>query len=90
MPKAAKMAYRPVGLISGMAGGLLAGMLFKRVWKRISDEDETPNPLSSDYGWRELLLASAIQGMLYALIKAVIDRAGAKGFERVTGEWPGT
>ncbi|TNC42280.1 DUF4235 domain-containing protein [Mumia zhuanghuii] len=90
MPKAAKVAYRPVGLISGMAGGLLAGMLFKRVWKRFSDEDEPPSPLSSDYGWRELLLASAIQGMLYALIKAAIDRAGAKGFERVTGEWPGT
>ena len=89
MPKAAKLAYRPVGLASGMAGGLIAGMIFRKVWKRFSDEEETPNPLASSYGWRELLLAAAIEGMIYAVVKAVIDRAGAKGFERVTGAWPG-
>ena len=91
MPNAAKLAYRPIGLISGMAGGLVAGMIFKQVWKRISDEDETPDPLAeSSYGWREILLASAIQGMIYAVVKASIDRAGARGFQRVTGAWPGS
>ncbi|KAA1422937.1 DUF4235 domain-containing protein [Mumia zhuanghuii] len=90
MAKAAKLAYRPVGLISGMLGGLAAGMVFKQVWKKISDEDEKPDPLAGSYGWREILLAAAIQGMIYAVVKATIDRAGAKGFQRITGEWPGS
>lgn len=34
-------------------------------------------------------LAAAIQGMLYATIKALADRGGARAFERVVGEWPG-
>ncbi|MGH1561694.1 DUF4235 domain-containing protein [Mumia sp. DW29H23] len=91
MPKAAKLAYRPIGLLTGIAGGLIAGALFKQVWKRFSDEDEAPNPLAADsYSWREILVASAIQGVIYSVVKASIDRAGAKGFQRVTGEWPGS
>ena len=30
-----KLLYKPVDLIAGMAGGLLAGLIFKRVWKLI-------------------------------------------------------
>ncbi|WP_370617869.1 DUF4235 domain-containing protein [Mumia sp. Pv 4-285] len=91
MPKAAKLAYRPIGLLTGIAGGLIAGAIFKQVWKKVSDEDEAPNPLAADsYSWREILIASAIQGVIYSVVKAAIDRGGAKGFQRVTGEWPGS
>jgi hypothetical protein len=36
-----------------------------------------------------MLMAAALQGAIYALVKATIDRAGAQAFERLTGEWPG-
>lgn len=87
--KAAKLAYRPVGLVSSLAGGLLAGAIFKQVWKRVREADDAPRALESEYGWREVLIAAAVEGAIYAVVKAAIDRGGAKAFERWTGEWPG-
>ena len=46
-------------------------------------------PLASDYRLRKILLASVIQGAIYSLVKTLIDRGGARAFERWTGEWPG-
>ncbi len=86
--KAAKIAYRPVGLVTGMLGGLVAGAIFKRVWGAARDQDP-PDPMQSEFGWREMLTAAAIQGVIYAVVKAAIDRGGARAFERWTGEWPG-
>ncbi|GAA3708593.1 DUF4235 domain-containing protein [Zhihengliuella alba] len=86
----AKILYRPFGLISGIVSGALAGVVFKQVWKRVSDgKDEAPTALQSEYGLREILLAVTIQGAIFALVKALVDRGGARTFERLTGEWPG-
>ncbi|TQS42199.1 DUF4235 domain-containing protein [Cryptosporangium phraense] len=87
--KASALAYRPVGLASGMVGGLVAGAIFKQVWKRVAGEDDAPGATQSEYSWREVLLASAIQGAIYGVVKAAIDRAGAQAWARSTGTWPG-
>lgn len=87
--KPAKIAYRPVGLVSSVAGGLVAGIVFKQVWKRVRDQDDAPGALQSEYGWQAVLLAAAVQGAIYAVVKAAVDRGGAKAFERWTGMWPG-
>ena len=89
--KSAKILYRPFGLVSSMVGGLLAGQLFKQVYKRVSraEHDESPGPLASEYPLKELLVASLVQGAIYAAVKALIDRGGARAFQRWTGEWPG-
>ena len=50
---------------------------------------ESPKALESEYGWREILPAAALQGTIFGLVKAVVDRGGARGFERLTGVWPG-
>jgi hypothetical protein len=34
-------------------------------------------------------VAAVIQGVIFAVVKALIERGGAKGFERLTGSWPG-
>lgn len=88
----AKLLYRPVGLVSSIVGGLVAGQLFKQVYKRVApgDHKDAPGPLQSEYALRELLLASLIQGAIYATVKALIDRGGARAFQRVTGDWPGS
>ena len=85
----AKVLYTPVSLVVSVLGGIAAGAVFKQIWKRISDEEEAPKALESEYGWREVLPAAALQGAVFALVKAAIQRGGAKGFERVTGLWPG-
>lgn len=78
-----KIAYKPFGLIFGMLGGILAGQLFGLIWKRVSDEDETPQPLSDDYSTREVLLAATLQGAVFGLVKTAVDRYGMKGVRRV-------
>jgi Protein of unknown function (DUF4235) len=86
---AAKVVYRPIGLVSGVVGGVIAGVIFKQIWKRIGRQDDPPGALQREYGWRDVLIAAALQGAIFAVVKAVIDRSGAKGFQRLSGEWPG-
>ena len=85
----AKTLYAPFGILSGLLGGLLARTIFNQVWKRVAREPDPPTPRQSEYGWREILAAAALQGAIFSLVKAVINRGGARGFERLTGVWPG-
>ena len=89
--KSAKLLYRPVGLVSSMLGGLLAGTIFKQVWRRASPDkqSEPPKALTTDYPFKEIVLAAAVEGAIYSVVKTVIDRQGARLFEKWTGEWPG-
>ena len=87
--KGAKIAYRPVGLIGGILAGIVSGIVFKQIWKRIADEEEAPDALQSEYSMREVVLAAALQGAIFAATKAAIERAGARGFTKLTGAWPG-
>jgi hypothetical protein len=85
----AKALYRPLGLAFGVLGGILAGVLFKQVWKLIAHEEEAPKAKESEYGWREILPAAALEGAVFGLVKAAVDRGGAEGFRKLTGVWPG-
>jgi predicted metal-dependent enzyme (double-stranded beta helix superfamily) len=86
--KLEKLAYKPVGLLLGVGAGVLAGAIFKRVWKLAGNDDDAPNATDPDRGWGEILLAAALQGAIFAVVKAAVDRAGATGVRSLTGEWP--
>ncbi|MGK5629821.1 DUF4235 domain-containing protein [Streptomyces sp. URMC 123] len=86
--KATKIAYKPVGLALGALSGVIAGAAFKQTWKALGNGD-APDATDENRGWREILLASAIQGAIFAVVKATVDRAGAKTTKRLTGTWPG-
>jgi len=83
--KAAKIAYKPIGLIISVLGGVLASVVFGQLWKRISGEDEAPDATSDDYGTREVLAAAALQGAVFGVVKAAVDRAGMKGVRKLVG-----
>jgi len=85
----AKALYTPISIVFSVLGGILAGTVFKQIWKRVSDEEEAPKALESEYGWKEILPAAALQGAIFALVKAGVQRGGAQGVRRVTGYWPG-
>ena len=89
MVSAAKLAYRPVGIVASIAAGAIASAVFKQIWKRVADEEDAPDALQSEYGIGQILLAAALQGAIFAAVKALMDRGGAKGFQRLTGSWPG-
>ena len=89
MSKGAKLAYRPVGQIAGLIAGAISGAIFKQIWTLIAKEDDAPTALQSEYKMREVVIAAAIQGAIFAATKAAVDRAGARGFTKLTGSWPG-
>lgn len=87
----AKILYRPVGLISSIIAGLVASAVFRQIWKRVSPnaKGDPPTPLQSEFGLKEILLAAVLQGAIFAAVRAVIARQGARAFAKATGEWPG-
>jgi hypothetical protein len=85
----ASILYKPFGLLFGILGGLVAGAIFKRVWSVVADEEEAPKATDERRGWAEIAAAAAAEGAVFGGIKALIDRAGATSFARVTGMWPG-
>jgi hypothetical protein len=89
--KTASILYRPWGLVASLLGGLIAGQIFQQVWKQLDPQssDDPPKPLQSEYRLRKILIAAAIQGAIFTVVRALINRGGARLFERWTGEWPG-
>ncbi len=84
-----KVVYKPFALIVSVLGGLVGSVLFTRVWRAIAHEEDTPDPLDRERGWGEILASAALQGAVFAGVKAAMDRAGAVGFAHATGTWPG-
>jgi hypothetical protein len=83
-----KLVYRPFGMAASVLGGLAAGAIFRRLWRILSNEETAPTATDPERGWGEIVLAAALEGAVFGLVRAVIDRAGATGFARATGTWP--
>lgn len=84
-----KLLYKPFGMLVSIVGGLVAAAAFKQLWQRIGHETDKPNATDRDRGWSEVVVAAALQGAVFGGVKALVDRAGAAGYQRVTGVWPG-
>lgn len=84
-----KWVYKALGLVVSLLASLLAGAIFKRLWQLTPGSDEVPEATDERSGWGEILVAAALQGAIFALIKAAFDRATAEGVRQVTGDWPG-
>jgi predicted metal-dependent enzyme (double-stranded beta helix superfamily) len=84
-----KLLYKPVGVLVSVLGGIVAGAIFKRVWKVTAGEEDAPKATDAQRGWREILLAAALQGAIFAVVKAAVDRSAATGVRKLTGVWPG-
>ncbi|MBY8343637.1 DUF4235 domain-containing protein [Streptomyces spinosirectus] len=82
------LAYKPVGFALGWVSGSLAGFAFRKTWMAIRHEEDAPDALDQERGWGEILLAAAVQGALFAVVRSAVDRTGAKAIERSTGVWP--
>ncbi|MFF5493892.1 DUF4235 domain-containing protein [Streptomyces aquilus] len=82
------LAYKPLGFVLGWSSGALAGVAFRKTWKVIRHEDDAPDALDRDRTWGEILLAAAVQGAIFAVVRSAVDRTGAKAIERSTGVWP--
>jgi hypothetical protein len=84
-----KLLYRLMTMVISVLSGMLAAAIFKRVWKVAAGEEEAPTATDARRGWCEVLTAAALQGAIFALVKATVDRATAEGTRKLTGVWPG-
>jgi hypothetical protein len=84
-----KLLFRPIGFLAGIGAGALAGLVFREAWRLAAGDDDAPDAMDEERGWVEILAAAALQGAIFALVKAAVDRASAEGVRRVTGKWPG-
>lgn len=80
--------YQPIGFVLSWASGAVAGLAFKQAWKAIRHEDDAPSALDEDRRLRDILLAAALQGAIFAVVRSAVDRTGAKAIARSTGVWP--
>jgi Protein of unknown function (DUF4235) len=82
-----KATHKLLTMASGMIGGALAGALFKRFWRSLSDEPrEVPEPTALDHNLREVLVVAALQGAVSGLIRAALGRITEQGYRRFSVE----
>ena len=84
-----KLLYKPVSFLVSVLGGILAGAIFKQVWKLAAGEEQAPSATDVRRGYKEVLIAAALQGAIFALVKAALERGTAEGARKLTGYWPG-
>jgi len=89
MAEMAKLAYKPLGLAASLGAAAIAGRLVGLIWKEVTDEDEIPDALDAQYSVGKVLAAALIQAGVFAIVQVLVNRGGAKVFERITGAWPG-
>jgi hypothetical protein len=80
--------YKPIGIVAGILAGLLSSRIFKFIWGRI-DEEDPPKANTEVAPMSKVLAAAALQGMVFKLVRSVVDRKMAEGTRYVTGVWPG-
>ncbi|MFY9805713.1 MAG: DUF4235 domain-containing protein [Pseudonocardiaceae bacterium] len=82
-----KTTHKVVRLASGIIGGALAGAVFSRLWRALTDEaKEVPEATALDHDLRDVLLAAVLQGAVTGLIKAVLSRITEHGYRRFSAE----
>ena len=75
-----------------IGGGLLAGFMSKKALDRVwglFDDEEPPDSKHRDIDWTKLIVAAAIQGAIFRVMKEATDHYTRRVFYRTTGKWPG-
>jgi hypothetical protein len=83
-----KLLYKPFGIILGILAGIAGRQVFNIVWSKI-DQEEPPEATTEETRWVKVISAAALQGAIFAVVRAAVNRAGAKGYAHLTGVWPG-
>ncbi len=89
MSRASKALYLPLSIGVSVAGGIAAGSVFNQIWKRVDDSKQPPpDPKDLNRSAAAALFAAALQGLVFGLVRAAVDRASAHGYQAVTNESP--
>lgn len=79
-----KLICKPVSILTGVLGGVLASIIFKRIWQ-VGARKAT----DARRDWQEVRPAAVLQGAVIGLAKAAAGRGAVHGAHKLTGVWPG-
>jgi Protein of unknown function (DUF4235) len=83
-----KLAFLPISILGGILAGILARKGFDAIWGKV-DEEEPPQPEHREVRLAKLVIALAIEGAIFRVVKGLFDHGVRRGFARMTGTWPG-
>jgi hypothetical protein len=84
----AKFVFIPFSIAGGLLAGLLAKKLFEASW-HIVDDQEPPEPDARGFPWPKLMAALALEGAIFRAARGASDHLARGAFYRATGVWPG-
>jgi hypothetical protein len=83
-----KLLFIPFSVVGGWIAGALGRKIFDAMWG-VVDEEEPPQPEHRRVRFGKLVLALALDGAVFRLVRGLVDHASREGFLRLTGRWPG-
>ncbi len=78
----------PIGIVGSFVAAFAGKAVFTRIWTVI-DEEEPPDPKHRRVTWSKLLVAAALEGAIFRIIRAGFDHGVRSGVANLTGSWPG-
>lgn len=88
MSKILKILFLPVGALGGLLAGMLGKKVFRGLWSAI-DEHEPPEPQRRDVTWPKLAAALLLEGAIFRAVRGLVDHGSRRLFSELTGAWPG-
>ena len=83
-----KFLFLPFSILSGILAGFLSKKLFDGIW-RLVDKEEAPEAEHKEIEMVKLVMALAIQGAIFRLVRGLVDHHARRRFYSLTGRWPG-
>jgi len=83
-----KYLFLPVSILGGLLAGLIGKKIFEQIWGLIDDQ-EPPDAEHREVKYVKLAAALLLEGAIFRLIRGFFDHGARHGFRRMTGSWPG-
>jgi Protein of unknown function (DUF4235) len=84
-----KWLYKAFSALVSLLGGMAASAIFKQIWRIAAHEEQAPSATDARRRWPEVLAAAALEGAIFAVVKAALNRGTDTAARQITGTWPG-
>jgi hypothetical protein len=83
-----KFLFIPIGVLGGLLAGLVGKKLFEQIWGLI-DEEEPPDPKHREISVPKMVVALALEGAIFRAVRGLADHGSRRSFAKMAGTWPG-
>jgi hypothetical protein len=82
------LIFKPIGILCGLAAGMVGTKIFQLLWGLIDDQNP-PEPKYRRINLGKLAAALVLEGAIFRLIRGFAEHGARHGFSALAGEWPG-